>query len=468
MSIRYHLILRLFLVSLVLVGGGAIIAYKDLQHESRELFDAQLARSARLILSLVQADIESAGFSSIQQFFNENQLQLPAGIFDEQKNDSPEEFEAGHIYETKLGFQVWDDAGNLILKSPNVPLTPISQNQKGYSVTRFLDHDWRVFSFSSQDSRYRCIAAERLDVRNDLIGDISADLSLLFIILIPVLLITMWFAIGQGLSSLHNLASQIRRLGADRMESVSLDKAPDEIQTITGALNQLLSKLRDTLAREKRITSDAAHELRTPLAAVKIHAELAKTATSKDDRIESIDQVLLGIDRTTHLVEQILALARLEPDSFSANLNLLYLNRLVIEEVAMLVPFSHKKNIEISVSESEDLKVYAEDTSMRLLVRNLLNNAVSYTHQGGAVEVILSTIQNKACLVIKDNGPGIADKDRELVLQRFYRGENHQTPGCGIGLSIVMRVVELLNADFKMENATSGSGLIVTVCFARQ
>ena len=276
----------------------------------------------------------------------------------------------------------------------------------------------------------------------------------------------MWFAINQGLSTLQNLARQIDTRGADKLDSVSDDSTPTEIKTISNALNQLLSRLKKALAVEKRITSDAAHELRTPLSAVKIHAELAQSANNEKDRKNSIAQILLGIDRTTHLVDQILALARLEPASFGENLQALCLTRLVIDEVAMLVPLSHKKDIDISVSENEDLMIYAEDTSLRALVRNLLNNAVSYTQQGGTIEVFLSKIENKACLVIKDNGPGIPAAEREQVLQRFYRVENHHTPGCGIGLSIVIRVVELLNASFKMEESEPGRGLKVTVCFS--
>ncbi|MCK5662921.1 MAG: hypothetical protein KAI17_05510, partial [Thiotrichaceae bacterium] len=232
------------------------------------------------------------------------------------------------------------------------------------------------------------------------------------------------------------------------------------------ALNQLLSKLSHALAREKRITSDAAHELRTPLAAVKIHAELAKTATNKEDRIDSINHVLLGIDRTTHLVDQILTLARLEPDNFSNKLQPVSLTNLVIDEVAMLVPLAHAKEVEISICKSEALTIIAEDTSLRLLIRNLLNNAVSYTQEKGEVEVFIEKLDDKACLVIQDNGPGISAEDRERVLQRFYRVENHKTPGCGIGLSIVMSVVELLKANFKMEDSSAETGLKVTVCFA--
>ena len=265
MSIRYHLMLRLFIVSLLLVGGSALFTYNGIQHEASELFDAQLARSARLILSMVQADKESSDFSSVQQFLNENQLQSPLAEDRKTLHGGDEDLVVGHVYETKLGFQVWDSHGNLILKSPNVPITPLSSTTNSYSNEHFLDNDWRVFSLSSQDSRYTCIAAERIDVRNDLIGKISSGLSVVFIVLIPVLLITIWFALGHGLASLQKLASQIHRRGADKLDSVTEKDAPNEIQTITTALNQLLSRLKNALAREKRITSDAAHELRTPV-----------------------------------------------------------------------------------------------------------------------------------------------------------------------------------------------------------
>lgn len=467
MSIRFHLMLRLFIASLLLVGGGAFFTYKDIQHEARELFDAQLARSARLILSMVQADRDSTDFSSIQQFLNENQIQSPLTQNSEALHDGDEALVIGHIYETKLGFQVWDSHGNLILKSPNVPITPISNSINSFGNAHFLGNDWRVFSLSSQDAKYRCIAAERIDVRNDLVGKISSGLSVVFIILIPVLLITIWFALGQGLSSLQRLALQIQKRGADKLDSVSGNNDPTEIQTIASALNQLLSRLRHALIREKRITSDAAHELRTPLAAVKLHAELAKKARSAKQRNESLNSVLRGIDRSTHLVDQILTLARLEPESFSQTLTLQDLGAVVVEEVALLTPMALQKNIELSVVNEETLMIRAEDTALRLLARNLLTNAINYTQHGGEIEVQLSTIDGKACLIIRDNGPGIPVAERDLVLQRFYRVENHEQPGCGIGLSIVMRVVELLNASLHMEDASSSppAGLKVTVCF---
>ena len=452
------------MVSLLIVGGGTWLGYKDVQYEARELFDAQLARSARLILSMVQAGTGQINFSSIQKYLVENQLQLAETEYSEEPEKNDEELESGHVYETKLGFQIWDDLGNLVLKSPNIPITPISQSDNGFSNNYFLGSDWRVFSMTSLDGRYRCITAERIDVRNDLIGKISSDLLILLIILIPALSITMWYAINQGLSSLHNLASQIHRRGAEKLDSVSENNVPTEIQTIAGAINQLLARLEEALEREKRITSDAAHELRTPLAAVRLYAELAEKATNKEDRVDSIKHILLGIDRTTHLVDQLLALARLEPKTFGEKLKPCNLKQIVIEEAALLAPIAHRKNIEISVCESDDIFIPADEASLKLLIRNLLNNSISYTQEDGAVEISLSTDENNSCLIISDNGPGIPPEERQRVFERFYRAQNHETPGCGIGLSIVMRVVELHGATIQVGDPDTGSGLKVTVC----
>ena len=474
MSIRTILIRRLLLATLILVGGGSWFSYRQIQHETQELFDAQLARSARLILSLVQADRSRLEFSSIQKFLDENKL--IAG--DEAKTDNilddifgdedDEQLPNGHIYETKLGFQIWDKAGNLILKSSNLPFIEISTQAMGFSDNYFSANNWRVFSLTSSDGLYRCITAERIDVRNDLIGDIFAGLLKFFIALVPVLLITMWFAIRQGLEPLQSLASQIQSRGAEKLDSISENNAPEEIRTITDALNQLLSKLSHALAREKRVVSDAAHELRTPLAAVKLHAELARKANNAEDRKSSIKRVLEGIDRTTHLVKQLLTLARLSPESFAGTLQSKDIRQLMIEEVALQAPLAEEKGIELSISDSSEVVASVDETSLRLLIGNLLNNAISYTQPGGAINLKLYTHENNFTLIVEDNGPGIPVEERRRVLDRFYRLKNHDQTGCGIGLSIVMQVVELHQARLKLDEPDQGSGLKVTVTFPIQ
>ena len=463
MSIRSQLLLRLIIVSIILVGGTAWLGYQDVRYETRELFDAQLARSARMILSLAQAQNGDSGFSKIQQYLDENGLALMYINFEEETDDS--HHEEAHIYETKLAFQIWDNEGNLVVKSYNSPLEPLSSQDNGFNNILIDDFDWRTFSLLSNNQQYRCITAERTDVRNDLIIKISNDLFYMFIILVPALTIIMYLSIDQGLRPLQRLASQINRRSGDNLELLSNDYKYTEIVTIKNALNQLLHKLKETLAREKRITSDAAHELRTPLAAIRLHSELAKNANTQQEKTESLDQVIQGVDRTTHLVEQLLTLARLEPELLANDFTEVDLSTLIIEECALLSPLALDKKIDMAFNQNQIDHIKGNEPSLRLLIRNLLTNAITYTPAGGKIDIALSRQDRHTVLTIEDNGPGIAEKDLNHVTERFYRGKNQQPPGCGIGLSIVERVVQIHQGTLQFHQADSGCGLKVIVQF---
>ncbi len=460
MSLRTYFLFRLIMIATLLVGGTAWLGYADIRQETRELFDAQLARSARLILSLAQAQNGNSGFSRIQEYLDENGISLMYIDFEETSHQ--QQTEPGHFYETKLAFQIWDDVGNLVVKSYNAPLEPLT-GENGYSNIVIDDYNWRTFSLLSKNKQYRCITAERIDVRNDLIVKISNDLLYMFILLIPALSLMMYLSINKGLQPLQRLATQINHRSGDNLELITSDYKFIEIVTIKNALNALLHRLNETLAREKRITSDAAHELRTPLAAIRLHTELAKSAKNRKQQNESLDQVIHGVDRTTHLVEQLLILARLEPELLAYDFADVNLTRLIIDECALLSPLAINKDICISFNEAQIVFINGHETSLRLLVRNLLTNAIVYTPPEGYINISLEQQQQKAVLIIEDSGPGISEQDRKRVTQRFYRAENHQVPGCGIGLSIVDRVVQIHKGSLELCPADNGQGLKVVV-----
>jgi two-component system sensor histidine kinase QseC len=335
----------------------------------------------------------------------------------------------------------------------------------GFNNIILDNFNWRTFSLLSSNQQYHCITAERIDVRNDLIIKISNDLFYMFIILVPALTLIMYLSIDQGLRPLQRLASQINRRSGDNLELISNDYKYTEIVTIKNALNQLLHRLKETLAREKRITSDAAHELRTPLAAIRLHTELAKNAKNQQEKNESLDHIIQGVDRTTHLVEQLLDLARLEPKLLINDFTEVDLSSLIIEECALLSPLALDKKIDISFDENQIDHINGHESSLRLLVRNLLTNAISYTPTGGEVNIKLCRQNQHTVLTIEDNGPGILEKDLKKVTERFYRAENHSAPGCGIGLSIVDRVVQMHQGTLQLCQADSGHGLKVIIQF---
>ena len=461
MSLRSQLLLRLIIVSILLVGGTAWLGYEDVRRETRELFDAQLARSARLILSIAQAQNGDAGFTRIQEYLDENGLSVMYIDFGE--DGDAQQAEDAHDYETKLAFQIWDNEGNLVVKSYNAPLEPLTTQQSGFNNIVVDQFNWRTFSLLSSNQQYRCITAERIDVRNDLIVKISNDLFYMFIFLVPALSLVLYVSIDRGLKPLQRLAAQINRRGGDNLELITNDYKYTEIVTIKSALNQLLHRLNETLAREKRITSDAAHELRTPLAAIRLHTELAKNANNREQQNESLDQVIQGVDRTTHMVEQLLTLARLEPELLANDFADVDLSSVIIEECALLSPLAIKKEIDISFEETDAEVINGHEPSLRLLVRNLLTNAISYTPVGGEVSISLAKQEQCSVLVVEDSGPGILEEDRERVIERFYRVNNHQAPGCGIGLSIVDRVVQMHQGSLMLTQADSGQGLKVVI-----
>lgn len=463
MSIRSQLLFRLIIVSIILVGGTAWFGYQDVRYETRELFDAQLARSARLILSLAQAQNVESGFAKMQEYLDEKGLSVM--YIDFEKEIESLQTEHGHIYETKLAFQIWDNEGNLVVKSYNAPLEPMAIKNTGFNNIILGTFNWRTFSLLSNDQQYHCITAERIDVRNDLIIKISNNLFYMFIILIPALALIMYLSIDQGLKPLQRLASQINRRSGNNLDLISNDYKYTEIVTIKNALNQLLHRLNETLSREKRITSDAAHELRTPLAAIRLHTELAKNAHTRQEKNESLDQVIQGVDRTTHLVEQLLTLARLEPELLVNDFTEVDLSSLIIEECALLSPLALGKKIDIAFNESQIEHINGHESSLQLLVRNLLTNAISYTPTGGKININLCKQNQLTVLTIEDNGPGISEKDLQHVTERFYRAENHSTPGCGIGLSIVDRVVQMHRGTLQFCQADSGQGLKVIIQF---
>jgi len=460
MSLRNQLLLRVIFISIILVGGTAWFAYKNVVFETQELFDAQLSRSARVILSLAQAQNGDSGFSKIQGYLDENGLSVMYINFDESDDFVSDK---GHIYETKLAFQIWDNEGNLVVKSYNAPLEPMDLSGSGFSSKIIGNFQWRTFSLMSSNGQYRCITAERIDVRNDLIDKVVNDLFYLLVILVPALALVIYISIDSGLKPLQRLASQIDELSGNNLDDITSEYKFSEIITIKNALNQLLHRLKETLAREKRITSDAAHELRTPLAAIRLHAELAKIAKKKKQQDESLDQVIHSVDRSTHLVEQLLTLARLEPELLAKDFTAIDLSALIVEECALVSPLALEKKIELSFKKVATSSFKGNDPALRLLICNVVSNAISFSPDGGKISIDLNEESNQFSLVITDNGPGISEQDRQRVMERFYRAENHQVIGCGIGLSIVDRVVQMHDGSIVLTDGENGTGLKVSI-----
>lgn len=436
--------LRLRLVLLLSLGLGAawLIAawftYNDARAEIDRLFDAQLAQSAQVLLGTTRHELH------------------------ERIEHQEDEVAVSHEYEQKLAFQIWDDSNNLLLRSTAAPASIMGSDEAGYADSLVHGESWRVLTRWDARHEFMIQVAEPLAGREYLARHITLKMLIPTFIALPVLTLLIWFGVGAGLRPLQLLKQEVKQRAANRLEPVAMPGVPEEVKPLVQALNDLFIRLQYAFDGERRFTSDAAHELRTPLAALKIQAQVALRSTDGTERTTALNNVLQGVDRATRLVEQLLTLARVDPETAAAGFKQVDLRSLAANSMAELAPMAHAKHIEMALEESAACHVPGDATQLGFLLRNLLDNAIRYTPVGGSVSVGLCA-DDGVTLEVSDTGPGIPEDEREQVLQRFYRVTGSGEEGSGLGLSIVSRVAELHGARVELGGNDSGPGLLARV-----
>lgn len=422
----------------------AAMSYFSARHEIEELFDAQLAQSARVLLGLTLHELEE-----------ENEPDI-AGI-------DIVGVPWGHKYEEKIAFQIWSGE-KLLLRSPNAPVTPMT-SASGYRDELIEAKPWRVFLLADPAHNVRIAVGESYEVRDELIFDILLNTLLPILLILPLLALIIWTGVGRGLGPLKKVAGEIAQRSPSQLQPLAVRDTPEEIRPLADSLNRLLGRLDEALESERRFTANAAHELRTPLAGLKTQAQVALRATSEPQRIQMLNKILEGVDRATHLVGQMLTLARLDPDAAAAQYGPVDLVQTTVAVVAERAPAALEKNIEIELAEDSRGTVNGDAAALAILIRNLVDNAIRYTPSGGRVEVSVATRVEGVTLTVTDNGPGIPELERARVFERFYRAPGSGGQGCGLGLSIAQRIAELHGASIELAAPVTGSGLRVTVRF---
>ncbi|MFZ2973954.1 MAG: ATP-binding protein [Ferribacterium limneticum] len=436
--------LRRRLLGLLLGGVSAawlvtmVFSYIDAHHEVDELFDAQLVQGAQTLLALASHD-------------EDDDLEEDLG-------------KAAHKYQRSLRFQIWRVDGKLLMRSNNAPETPLTV-AAGFSETHDQAGHWRHFSQWNDDRSVQVQVSENHDIRDDLIGHIAWRLLVPALFGLPLIGFWVWLATRRGFASLDGIARQIASRDPQQLQPVHPAAAPEEIRTLLEALNGLFQRVEHTLEAERRFTADAAHELRTPLAALQAQLQVAQRARDDDERDRSLNQLQRGLTRAAHLVDQMLHLARLDPESGLPDPQTVDLARLAEEVCADLGPQILAKNIEFDLTATADCQVIGQAEWLRVLIRNLVDNAIRYTHEGGQVRVDLRRDKAALTFSVADSGPGIPVDQRESVLRRFHRLNQGSQPGSGLGLAIVARIAELHGAALKLDTSITPKGLLVAVQF---
>jgi two-component system sensor histidine kinase QseC len=468
LSIRRRTLLLVLLLLGFSISLVSLKSYLDARHEIEELFDARLVQTARLFEGLLNAGVDSEALALMQEALDQAaQQDLSA---------------AGHPYESKLAFQVLDSRGESLLESAQAPravlpallarfgqgpLQDMGKDLPGFHEVALEKHNWRLFMLHEEKQDNWILVAERDDVRGELVGKIALRSLLPELLGLPLLGLLVWWAIGFGLRPLQRMAALVRSRDPGNLSPVLLEPLPQELEPMAAAINRLLQQVRQLLERERRFIADAAHELRTPLAVLRIHAQNALEAPDADDRQRALRQLSAGVERATRVVAQLLALARLEPNALQLDMQPFDLLQFVRDELAELTPLALERGQELTLEarEGDDYRLTADAPSLGIVLQNLISNAVQYTPEQGRIQVRLEAAAGRLRLLVGDSGPGVPVAQRAQLFQRFFRQGGGE--GAGLGLSIVERAVELHGGSIELGDSPLG-GLEVRIELPRQ
>lgn len=461
-SLQRMLVVSLGSVIVAVSAVSAAFSYRDGMIEANKLFDAKLAHSARVLMGLVDDVLvgkEMVGGD--EPIVIDVWKSSGVGVDDDSRSST------GHAYETRLAFQVWDDTGVLRLRSDAGPDQALAEQVPGFSNHMIDGELWRVFTLRSARG-YWYQAGELDAIRDELAGDIARGTFMPLLLELPLVVLVVWLIVRWGFATLLDVSREIQARAADQLTPIDVARAPREIASTVDAVNHLMARLSAALSRERRFTADAAHELRTPLAALQVHADNLRHADSPTQLQESAHGLRQGIVRMGRLVEQLLALSRLDPDATRRELDTVNLSAVVQQVLEEQAAASVARDVQLDYEPPPGVvPVRGDELLLALLVRNLVDNAVRYTPAGGRVNIRLGVDHADAELVIDDSGPGIDIDARERVFERFYRELGTRQPGSGLGLSIVRQVAKIHDATVTLDASTELGGLRVCVRMRR-
>jgi two-component system OmpR family sensor kinase len=360
--------------------------------------------------------------------------------------------------------QVWNSEGTLLYSSqPAVKLPPTFTS--GYRFETWKGDRWRVFTLVRGSEIIQ--VSESMDEREELSAGITLSNLIPDLAMVAVLALLIWVAVGWGLRPLTRIAASLDRRHSGALEPLPAEDLPGEIVPLVRALNDLLRRLDKALKSQRRFVADAAHELRTPLTAVTLQAQLLSRAVTAEERKEAYRRVREGLDRATHLVQQLLTMARMEPEAWKKSFQEVSLGEVARKVVGDFAQQAAEKGIDLGLAREETISVPGDPDSLRILLENLVDNAVRYTPPPGRVDVSVRRKGEDVLLEVMDTGPGIPPEARERVFDRFYRRRGTNVSGSGLGLALVRGIAERHQARVSLEDGEEGKGLKVTVRFRR-
>lgn len=440
-SIRRQLITSLLttlFIGSIVVGG---YTYFNARAEVDEFFDHNMQQMA-LAMQIQQ---QSAELKSIPG-------KAPP-LTDEDEIDDEEEFV----------IQMWGNDGASIYSShPNIPLRKFSM--EGFQTVPFRQHPWRIYGAQTPQGYVQ--VSQPLSSRTEIRREIALNILIPLLILLPILAAFNWWIVVRSLKPLSRVSEEIDHRTPDSLEALSEQHIPIEILSLVKALNELLGRLKRAIHAQRAFIADAAHELRTPLAALRLQADNLERSEDKEEQRASLAALQSGISRATRLVQQLLTLARQEPEAEKRPIEQVNLGVLARAMVDEQLAFARRKSIHLRYRAQEPVHAKGNPDSLAILISNLIDNALRYTPENGNVEVALSYEKGNAVLRVRDDGPGIARHERRSVFDRFYRIEGSGVSGTGLGLAIVKAIADKYGMQLIIGAGIGEIGTEIKVIFA--
>lgn len=427
-SIRSKIVLTL--VSALIVAGlvASWATYYSTRSEFSAIFDGQLKHTAEEIVETGSVDISHITL-------------------------------VGQSPKLKLFVQIYDAHENRFYMSQHRNPLPLAETVGFSNVTLASGEQWRQFT-STVGTRIIQVA-QPTDVRDELAVSAAMRIVQPMLVLIPFLAIAIWFVIVQSLQPLNRTARAVARRSPSSLEPIEIEHLPFELKSLVGAINTLLHRLSESLSAQQRFASDAAHELRTPLAAIKLQAQLLARC-KPEERAKYAARLQQGVARATRLVEQLLIIARLDPENADKPMSEVDLAAVAASTVEELSQAARDKMISLT-ARTEPLTMMGMPDAIHLMVVNLTDNAIRYTPEHGRIEIGVTRKGGDAVITVTDDGPGIKPEERERVFERFYRALGTKVSGTGLGLAIVSRIVAMHGGTVRITDgfariAHDGSG----------
>jgi len=440
-SIKQFLLVYITLSIVVVYALISFTSYMVSKEELDELYDANLQQVAHVIAA---QHLASQGAT---QLFRNNQIGSGTKI------EAEEEFFIRVLAK---------DGRVLYISHPNAEI-PLP-TALGLSTQELKSKQWRFFSVKAKEETIQ--VAQSLRLRKNTIKETAYSLMASQLLFIPLLVLLIFYAIRKALFPVSILSKDIQYRNSADLNPFAEDNVPAEVKPLVRSLNLFMGKVSLMVDVLKRFTSDAAHELRTPITALKLQMQVLEQSRSKTERESAIQNLKTGINRSEQLVSQLLSLARLEAENQSMLLQSLNMLELVKESFQELLPLAQEKSIDIGLTKADDCEIDGAQQEIKMLINNILDNAIRYTPNSGKIDVSLINQAGHVVLEIKDSGPGISENDLERVFERFYRGENQHISGSGLGLAIVKDIATRHAAVIKLSN--NNPGLSFKVFFTRK